>query len=263
MTPLPSPTSFLGDWISARRAGASWVGEAHFDGVIVVTLWDRTDVAKLLPRAWTTAPNVSETQHRHPVVVALGRQRSAAVLFGGITLPSDADYGEAMIAVPFVRRRDAGGHLHVFVPRMYTADRRATWSGNAFYGFGKRMAAFERLGGNLTVVDERTGLLLHAVVDPRGPWAFDGDSRSISPVPFLRDAFRLPVVGLRHDGSEIVSYFAWSFESASLRPVDAVVTLDAALVDGLEPRALRTADGGAVEVRGMRWRLSWPAPRRR
>lgn len=256
MVPLLGRESFPGEWISAESAGASWVGEAHFDGVVVVTLWDRADVVALLPSAWHAAGH-AERLDRHPVVFTLGRQRRTAVLFGGMRLPSDADYGEAMIAVPFVTR-ERGGGLHTFVPRMYASDRRATWSGNAFYGLGKRMAGVERFGGSLTVVDANEGLLLHATTCPKGPWVAGRDCASTAAVSFLRDAFRCPVVGRREDGGEVTSYFDWSFETAAVRPVDAVVVLDAALGDGFEPGTLGTARDVALEVWGMRWRLSWP-----
>jgi hypothetical protein len=261
MTPLLGRESFPGEWISAERAGASWVGEAWFDGVLVWTTWTRAEVAEMLPPGWIPARSTSDANDEHPVVFAIGRQRNTAVLFGGLSLPSDADYDEAMIAVPFVRH-EAGRHLHTYVPRMYATDARAIWAGNTYYGFGKRMATFERLGRTLAVSDER-GLVLQALSTETRRWPNGANSTDLPMLVGLHEAFRLPILGVTSDGREIASYFDWGLDDRPRRLLDVVVMIEATLAAGLAPRTCTAATDAAVQVRRMRWRLTWPGPCRR
>lgn len=256
MTPLLGHDPPPGEWISARRAGASWVGEAWFDGIVLFTTWSAADVVAFLPPEWRPAADAFPAADGHPVVFLLGRQRRASILFAGMRLPTDADYDEAMVAVPFAQHR-AGRLLHTFIPLMYTSDARATWSGNAHYGFGKRPGAIARFGRSLAVTDERGALVLHVIVHETGTWLPAGNVSVAEPVDALRTLGELPVVGRRADGRDVVSYFGWSLRRAELRSIHASLSIDEAAAPGLVASGGRSGLRG-VEVHGLRWRLSWP-----
>lgn len=260
MTPLLAPESFPGAWISAAGAGASWVGEAWFDGVVVSVAWPRSIASALLPPGWSLAAAAAPETSTHPILLLFGRQRDTAVLFAGMALPTDVDYDEAIVLVPFVRHR-AGRLLHVFAPRMYSGDARATWSGNAHYGFGKRPGAISRLGRSLAVTDRDGALVMSLTVHERGAWC-RADATAVAPeVDALGRLAALPVVGRRGDGRDVASYFDWSFACAELRPVWGSVSVEHALAPGrgsVAPPDAAVTRG--VEVRRLRWRLSWPEP---
>lgn len=263
MSPLLTDETVAGSWISAARAHASWVGEAWFDGVVAVAWWPVDAVAAMLPEGWVPAVGSTHHEARRPVLFAFGRQRRTAILFGGLTLPSDADYDEVLVAVPFVRHV-TGAHLHTFVPRMVSGDPRATWAGNASYGFGKVPGAIERVGSTLAVIDHAGRVRAHASVVAHGAWRSGADVST--PVPAVAAAStisRMPVLGRRHDGREIEAYFDWSFEHASVRPIHARITVDPGFAPGITAGSWSTRTDCGFDVRGMRWRLSWPGACRR
>jgi len=258
MMPLLAAGTFDGTWSGAERARASWVGEAFFDGYLVVSTLPRDAAAALLPRGWVLAASRSEDTGRHPVVFAAGRQHATSVLFGGLALPTDADYDEVMVAVPFVRtERDLA--LHVAVPRMFCGDARATWSGNVTYGFGKIAGGLEQLGNVVAVTDGTGALHLQLLVEPLGPWGAAGAGETDEALADLCRTFSLPIVGRRFDAVDVRSYFEWDLSRAVVRSIVAAVTSEPSSAVGLEPAAT-TAPCTGYEVRGMRWRLSWPLP---
>jgi hypothetical protein len=261
MTPLLGPDAFPGEWIGAEGARASWVGEAWFDGVLVWTAIRRDVLDRVLPTGWQPAHNLSPHGELHPLVVVLGRQRHTSILFGGLPLPSDAEYDEVMLAVPFVwhvRHR----RLHTFIPRMYSQDPRATWSGNAQYGFGKRMGRIERLGGLSVAVDEHDRCVLHCSARPVTSWTRSNDEQQGSLAGVVSAMSRLPIVGVRYDGSEVESYFAWGLAGAWTRRAHARLTVHRALAAGLDEASVSADAALALDLRDMRWRLSWPQPSR-
>ncbi len=254
MTSLLTSDAFPEPWVDAGAARASFVAEARFDGAIVCTRWARTDVEPMLAPGLSLGRNATAEPHLHPVVFVFGMQSNTALIVGRVTLPSGARFPELMIAVPFVRRRD-DRNLYVFVPRMYSGDQLATWSGAANYGFGKQLADMRWLSRTFTVTARGGPLLLHATVES------DGDWRPFDRVPALgatTDVFRRPALGRRRDGTDVCSYFDWRADGATARPARAVVSIDAALGAGLVPRVCHGIEGEAFAVRDMRWRISWP-----
>lgn len=262
MAPWLEREWFPGEWISAERAGASWVGEAWFDGIVVFATWSRAAVAALLPPEWIAATDASIPADGHPVAFLAGRQHTTAVLFAGARLPTHADYGEAMMLLPFVHHR-TDRFLHSFVPFMYSGDARATWSGNAHYGFAKRTGAVERLGRSVVVTGADARLVIHATIHEAGPWCASPDASATPRLTALQMLGRCPVVGRRHDGRDIVSYFDWNLDHATVRPIMTTLSIDDAGAVGVSQNGRLSTEESAVEVRGLRWRLSWPVASRR
>ena len=253
--------AFPEPWVDGVRAGVSFVAEADFAGAIVLTHWDRSMVARMLASDLVLGRNASRAPGLHPVVFVLGRQQRAGFIVGGISLPTPVSFPEAMIAVPFVRHRE-GQNLHVIIARVFSADRLSTWSGNANYGFSKQRADMGWLAHTFTVSAPDGPLLLHATMEADGEWT---PCHDVSPANLAAvDAvFRLPMLGRRSDGSEVCSYFEWGFGGAEARPARARVSIEAPLGPGLEPGTHYGVPSGTFEVRGMRWRVSWPVPCRR
>jgi hypothetical protein len=253
--------AFPEPWIDGERAGVSFVAEADFDGVVVFTNWRRSEIIRGLPPGLRPGLNISSTPDIHPLAFVFGTQSRAGLIFGGVSLPTAVQFHELVIAVPFVRHED-GRNLHVFVPRIYSGDVVSTWSGNAQYGLSKQLAEFRSFAATYAVSARGGPLLLHATVEPTGQWS---SCRDLVPPDLcaVTEVFRLPILGRRSDGTEACSYFAWDLRHASARRVRAVVSIDAPLGAGLDPGVFHGVESSTFEVRGMRWRVSWPQRCRR
>lgn len=208
---------------------------------------------RLLPASLVLAENRSRSRDLHPVVFLFGEQRHGATIFGGVTVPTPVVYGEFTMAVPFVRHR-GGRFLHTYLPRMVCSYFPATWVGNAYYGFGKRMGSMGWEGRIFAVCDEAGALWFHAHVGEHAP-----DSASPRSMEALRSLFALPVVGIRSDGRYVSSYWDFDFAAAQVRPIDVLLTIDAPFAAGLVPGDHGGFPGGSFAVDGLVWRLSWPA----
>lgn len=256
MTSLLTSEVFPEPWIDADTAGASFVAEAVFDGAIVGTHWLRGDAMRLLAPGLSLGRNAASTTgpDLHPVVFVFGTQSAATFIVGGMAIPSSVSFPELMIAVPFVRR-ESDTNLHIFFPRVYSADIFSTWSARTNYGLEKELADMRWIGRTFTVASRNGPLLLHATLEGEGDW------RAFDRVPGSRvmaDVFRRPALGRRRDGTDVRSYFDWRIHEATARPSRAVVSIDAALGPGLAPRISYGVAGETFSVRGMRWRISWP-----
>ena len=255
MEPFLDRVSFGGSPDATRPAARSFVGQARFDGCIAFTNWTRKDVAALLPPDVRLAANTTSTPHLHPVVFVFGEHSRGTLLFGGLAVPTGIAYFEFGMAIPFVEDR---GGLGVYVPRMYASWFPPVWSGNVHYGFAKRLARMGWHGSVFVVGSDAEGLLLHAAAEPAGGWS-PGSGCGLPHFAALRETFSLPIVGRRDDGSLVRSFFDWGFDTAMVRPADSCISIDGPVLDGLAPRRCHDAPAGTFEVRGMVWRLSWPA----
>lgn len=243
---------FLGDIVDASAAGATFVGQATFNGCIAVTTWPRRDVAALLPPGLAPALPASGADG-HPVVFVFGEQTGGAVQVGGYPFPVGRDYREICVAVPFVRHLQ-GRYLHTFIPRMYATYLPAVWNGNAHYGFSKRVAQISWEGALYLVTSATGALLWHAETEPVKP------SPSAAGFDAMRAMFRVPILGRKTDGSWVASYFDWDFATAAVAGADVAVSIGDGFLDGLTARRCTDPPSGSFAVRGMVWRLSWPSP---
>ncbi len=254
MPSLLTSEAFPDPWIDARAAGASFVAEARFEGAIVGTHWLRDDVTRLLPPGVSLGRNAAAESDVHPVVFVFGVQSAATFVVGGLAIPSTVSFAELMIAVPFVRRgRDP--HLHVFFPRVYSADAFSTWSARTNYGIEKELADMRWFGRTFTVTSRDGPLLLHAMTESVGEWhGFD----RVAGLQAMTEVFRRPALGRRRDGADVRSYFEWRTHEATARAARAVVTIDTSLGAVLGPCVVHGVGGETFAVRDMRWRISWP-----
>jgi len=249
-------SAFSGSVLDAHRAGARFAGTARFSGCFACTTWPRSALEKLLPPSLALAPNVSGTADVHPLLFLFGQQREGSILFGGMTVPMGQQFTEFGVAIPYVTRRDEP-HLHTYVPRMYSSGFAQVRDGNVHYGFNKQQAALDHHGPIVTLSTSEGPLLWHAAVEAAGPWRRNGEAASASATA-LQAAFALPIIGRKESGRYVRSYFDLGWRDALIRPVRCAMSIDAPLIDGLDPQSCASATDGAVEVRGMLWRLSWP-----
>lgn len=238
----------------------AFVAQSIFNGCIILSSCPRGDARRLLPEDVDLADNRSATRDRHPLVFLFGDQTEGATKFAGLTLPTGIRYQEFALAVPFVRW--AGGpNLHTYIVRMVSNHRPATLAGNLNYGLGKRMGRMGWEGPVFLMTDEVGRLLFHAQVEATDEWraCVDGAATELAS---LRTVFSLPILGHKGGGVFTASHFGWDFEDARARSVEAALSIDRSFADGLAPGVLHSLAPGSVEVRGMRWQLSWPAPAR-
>ena len=111
------------------------------------------------------------------------------------------------------------------------------------------------------VTTEAGTLLLHAAVETGGGWC-PGQACELPNFAAMQAVFDLPVVGRKANGAYVSSYFGWDFSTATVRAADSCIAIDAPFLEGLTPRRCHDVPSGTFEVRGMIWRLSWPAPSR-
>jgi hypothetical protein len=239
------------------RAGVdpSFVAETRFTGAIVTCLWPRDAVADVLPPAIELGRAPGAPRGRHPVVFIFGEHDRSRVFYARLALSTGVRFPELVVGVPYVQ--SVGGmEPAMFVPCVFSGDPVATWSGNAHYGFVKRMVPMEWLGDTFVVNDEAGGLLAHIASHPVRPWM---SVRGRAPRAFAAAATvgRLPVLGHHVGGRLVVSRFEWGFAGAWMRPVRATVSIDASLARGLDGQVAE-GGGAGLEVSGMAWRLSWP-----
>jgi hypothetical protein len=251
-------SAFRGVVRDAERAGAAFVGAARFSGWFACANWPRAALEALLPPALRLARNVSAAPEVHPLLFVFGEQSEGTILFGGMNVPMGVRYREFALAIPYVTRRD-GRHLHTYVPRMYSSLHPPVRDGNVHYGFNKALAELERQGPIVTLTAAAGPLLWHAAVESSGGWC--RAARAALPnLAALQAAFTLPNVGRKESGRYVRSYFGFDWQGAQVRPVRCAMSIDAPLVDGLAPQRCHSVAGGAFEVRGLLWRLSWPEP---
>lgn len=249
-------SSFLGPSINGTSA-ISFLSQATFGGCIAFANLPRRDVERLLPLELELAANTSSTPEWHPVVFIFGEVTEGAGMLGGFTLPLGVNYHEFGIAIPFVTHRN-GQNLHTYIPRMYSDHTAATWTGNTYFGFSKEMAAMRWQGPLFVITTQDGALLLHAAVEPGTSW-LPGGSCELPNFVAMQGVFALPVVGRKSNGTYVCSYFGWDFSEALVRAADSYVSIDAPLVAGLTPRRCHDVASGSFEVRGMKWKLSWPS----
>jgi hypothetical protein len=241
--------------VSSTRDERAFVVATRFRGCIVRCDLPRDDVGRILPPGLRLAAGSPRASRRHPVVFIFGDHDGSAVLFASLRIPTGVRFHEMVIAVPFVRAE--GADEHVYLPRVFSTEPVVTWSGNAHYGYAKRMVPMEWLGDTYVVSDEAGALLAHAVVEPHGVWEPAATSRLVT---FPAALAGMPVLGCREDGGLVRSHFEWDFRESWMRPLRASMRVEAPLARGIEPGTYDAAETDAVEVAGMSWRLSWPEP---
>src|SRR5262245_50922230 len=254
--PFLDRSVFRGPCIDVEAFRGSFVGKALFNGCIVFCNWPRDAVAKLLPEDLELAGNASAMPQLHPVAFVFGDQTDGRTLYAGTSVRVGAAYQEFTLAVPFVRH--AGGRfLHTYLPRMVSSYFPATWSGNFYYGFPKRMGRMWWEGPIFLMTDDEGRLLLHAQVEAAGAWR---PGAEVVELDRIRAVFGLPVLGRKAAGRYVSSYFHWDFAEARARPIDALISIDSPFAARLELGSHADVPSASFRVEGMAWRLSWPGP---
>ena len=233
-----------------------FAGHATFDGVVACVPWPRQALATALPAGIELAPAV-EPRSTHPLLIVFGEQRDPAVLRAGFALPMGRAYGELGVFVPYARVAGAD-RLCTYVLSMHSTYFPAVWEGNTRY-FSKALGNMRWHGTAFVATTDAGAPLVDALVAPAGEWrpAADGTRDDVRPI---LDAVTLPIVGRPANGPLATTCFGWEFETASVRPVALSLAIAGALVGAETTREIAVPAGDALAVRGMTWRLGWPAP---
>jgi hypothetical protein len=228
----------------------TWVAETRFSGVIAELRLRRASVERLLPPELCLGPAASR-RRTAPVLLAFGNHTSSAVHMAAMQVRTGVRFHEVFFGV---RCLVAASRTPVlFVPLMYCDEPVSTWSGNAVYGFNKRMASMEWLGESFVVAGEDGRVILRATGDANGAMG--------ARMPRCAEAAKLPVLGYRQDGTYTTSRFLWEGGAPSVTPVKLVVTIETALAPGVEAGDLFASPRSAAHVADLRWRISWPEQR--
>jgi hypothetical protein len=252
-------SAFVGAALGVEAHRGSFIGQATFDGVISVMLHPRELVAALLPVELRPADAASATPELHPVVLLFGNQRAGSILMAGVPVALGISYHEFMLAVPCVRHV-RGVQLHTFSAIMHTDHAPARWSGNSYYGYAKHMADMGWSGESFIVSEPEGAVIAHARIEAVDQWVA-AEEPAAAALQTIRGYFELPILGRKDDGTYVASHFEWRFDHAAVRPVDASLSFERGLA-GLPPGVYADTASGSIQVKGMRWRVSWPfAPR--
>ena len=251
---LLSRRRFPGPARSADPRRTRFVGQAEFDGAIAAFSLPRPVAAALLPPgvelAW------SPDGGAHPVIYLFGDQRAGTVLVGGQELPLDIDYPEVGLCVPFVTV-GSDKYLHTCVAFMATPHAGAAWSGDRLYGYAKVEREIHRDGDTLCVADASGRVESVATARATGAPMLPAAGRMPEGLAAICEMFALPIVGRNRSGL-IASYFAWNLAGAAFRSTEVTLTTEVPSLASMPIGTLRALPGAAFEVRGMRWRVSWP-----
>jgi hypothetical protein len=133
------PAEWIAFWAEARsrdrpstrtpRRAASSPDRRDSPAASRFTNWPRERFAALLPPELTLAPN-GTAPDVHPVMFVFGDQADGALIFGGLTVPTQITYQELGIVVPFVQY-GAARICTTGSQRMYSSYFPAVWHGNA------------------------------------------------------------------------------------------------------------------------------------
>lgn len=248
--------AFPGPALEAGAVIDAFMGEARFDGGLVCANWSRDEIAAILPAELTLAANRSTAPDLHPVLFMFGGLRKTSILFGGVAIPTGVAYAELFMVVPYVRHRN-GRYLHTYIVRMFSGVPASVFVGNTSYGFAKLLACMRWRESTFIVSSLAGQMLAHAHIG--APLAGKAEiEEAMANLRSTHAALTLPLVGGRADGSLVSSYFEFDFEAGTVEPVDAWISLDAPIVDGIRPRRVAVAPAGSVRITDVIWRLSWP-----
>ena len=155
---------------------------------------------------------------------------------------------------------------------MYLNDLLAITSGNFYYGYRKLWGSFLRVDVDLAPSEFEAShlsmLKFVADITAQGSWLSSVDAESNLPnFNQIREIFTMPLIG-RNPGSApllpyICSYFQWDFASAFVRPIKSrhqfMHPFTAATSPWVSLGELSSVKNGALAIRGMEFRISFPA----
>lgn len=230
---------------SAALPRAPFAGQAMFAGSMGIVGVPRQALLRMLPRS-VALSNTASSQA--PCLLIFGEQSEGSVFWGGVPIPWGVRYHELMVAVPFVRLRDAS-EQHLFIAGMTCDFVPAVWSSNTYYGFSKRSAEMEWDGKRFSAMgtDGRNGF--SAIIQTRA-------TASIEQLAWITSAAALPVLGRLANGRLVKSRFEWSFDEARIEQGWVKIEVGPNFPElRLESQNVQ---GDTFIVRRMRWRVSWP-----
>src|SRR5580704_3262770 len=263
--PFPGPGDFAEGYTPQPAPILNGL-QSTYSGTLVVTMMDRSAVARVMPPGYHLAqPRTPST--RHPVIHLIGDQLEPSTLIEGHPVNVGTGYREMVLLVPYVVR-DSGSGLYNFAARMFLTDLTAVIGGNEIFGYAKVLARLDK-----AETPTRTNYQV-ATFYGSTTWFLDqidltsqtGQAPTALPRwTDLREIFQIPILGLRpadevRPAQFICSYWEWDFAQAELAAAKSNHQFVTKFLDGTEDWVaagpLQSAPNGAVAIRRLRWRLA-------
>jgi len=266
---FPTSGQFAGAYVPNDSA-AQWGGQSTYDGSIAVTLFERAIVEPVLPPGFSLAAR-TDGATTHPVIHMIGHQRNPMLLEDGFLIPAlDLGYKEMTLLIPYVVA-NSGTMWHTFVVRMFLDDIAAIDIGNSWFAYQKEFAALpETDAPNVVDTDVMAlfnGDVFSSAVTQNSQWTCACDAPAV--VPSWRDVqtlFAMPIVGVDVDPTSghvtriLCSYWEWDYANvyvaAASSQHDFVRICRPGMGGWVGPCS--SPSGGALMIRGLRWRLADP-----
>lgn len=189
----------------------------------------------------------------HPVILLMGEHTGVRVKF----LPGSISYREALVSVPWVRRRGGacGSGPLAHVSRLWL-DRLAPVVGGWTFGFPKIWSRVEMSDASYGVrsILSRTRLLdarfeARGAAAPPAQFAHFGAIRSIFEQPFLQRLILL--------GPSCVEVMDFGLDRATLQPIEAMIEVRDGFMAGLPAGARKLGSIEESPFGAFRLELSW------
>jgi hypothetical protein len=202
----------------------------------------------MLPTGLELAAHDFMPGKRHPLVLILGRQSDVRPRI----LPFDAEYLEAILAVPFVQLGGPGERPRgpfCYCPRLLLDRRLPIAIGRLLYGYDKRRALIRMTADGYRIADSAHGELLSARF-----------RAAAAPVEPLRRAaavlFQLPVISRAAQGWRF-SFADFGVDRALIEPLELKLTIHRPFVSGLPVGEFVIAGIAGEASRAFRIQTSW------
>lgn len=219
-------------------------------------------VDAVLPTDFRRAAPATATATVHPVILMFGHQTDTKWVIPGAEIEVGDDYQELILMIPFVQAADTP-HWHNFVVRMYLNDDAAKYIGNWFFGYAKQDAKFQETATTFTVETSGSAAFT-ATAQPDGAWQ-SAQTSSAANFADMKNILDMPILGRAKSGQFVCSYFELNYANAGgeMRPIKSsqqfFKPFTAAMSGWTALGAVSNVAEGAVELRGIEWRLAMPS----
>ena len=266
---FPTSGQFAGAYVPNDSA-ALWGGQSTYDGSIAVTLFERAVVEPVLPPGFSLATR-TDGATTHPVIHMIGHQRNPMLLVDGFLIPAlDLGYQEMTLLIPYVVA-NSGTMWHTFVVRMFLNDIAAIDIGNLGFAYQKEFAALpETDAPNVVDTDVMAlfeGDVFGSAVTQNSQWTCACDAPAVVPSWLdVQTLFAMPIVGVDVDPTSglvtriLCSYWEWDYANVYVAAASSQHDFVRICRPGMGGwiGQCSSPPGGALMIRGLRWRLADP-----
>jgi hypothetical protein len=248
--------AFQGRYVPGPTGRPRYGAHSTFDGELLFANLAREIVEDVVPndRGLRLAENTKEPR-LHPIALILAHHAACRWDLPFPTPEELLDYHELILLIPFLQCQP-DDRWHNYAVRMYLDNEFAIRVGNTFYGYAKEPGTLVRtdVGAHRKFEVSRSGICFASDVTT-------GASGSPAHYGAMREILRMPILGLKDDGTIVRSYWRRDEGATALR-----VTASARFIQEFVPNMARwvklgqipSVDEGAVRMQGLRWSMAYP-----